>query len=51
MSVVIPVSAEWLTLREDADARLALRALALQAAEMVRAPLTSCTISAAAPGR
>ncbi|MGC5221713.1 SAM-dependent methyltransferase [Micromonospora sp. DT81.3] len=40
MSVVIPVSAEWLTLREDVDARSRSRALALRAAEMVRAPLT-----------
>jgi len=39
MSVVVPVSAEWLTLREDADARSRSRALAVQAAEMVGAPL------------
>lgn len=39
MSVVIPVSADWLTLREDADARSRSRALALEAAGMLRPPV------------
>ncbi|HEX5859995.1 MAG TPA: SAM-dependent methyltransferase [Microbacterium sp.] len=40
MSAVIPVSAEWLTLREPVDARSRSRALAMDAATLVRTPLT-----------
>ncbi|MFB8146431.1 SAM-dependent methyltransferase [Microbacterium sp. NPDC056003] len=40
MSVVIPVSADWLTLRERADAESRSRALATRAARMLRPPLT-----------
>lgn len=40
MSVVIPVSADWLTLREEADAAARSRPLARRAARLVRAPLT-----------
>lgn len=39
MSVVIPVSADWLTLREDADAGARSRALALRAGRMLRPPV------------
>ena len=39
MSVVIPVSADWLTLREAADADARSRALALKAGRMLRPPL------------
>ncbi len=39
MTVVIPVSVEWLTLREDADARSRSAALAAHAAAMLRAPV------------
>lgn len=39
MSVVIPVSADWLTLREDADAGSRSRALAVKAGRMLRPPL------------
>jgi hypothetical protein len=40
MTVVIPVSAEWLTLREDADARARSQSLAAEAARMVSSPVT-----------
>jgi hypothetical protein len=40
MSVVIPVSADWLTLREEADARSRSRALASQAGALLEAPVT-----------
>ena len=40
MSVVIPVSADWLTLRERADAESRSRALAMRAVRMLRPPLT-----------
>jgi hypothetical protein len=40
MSAVIPVSADWLTLRETADAGSRSRALAEQAAGMLRPPVT-----------
>jgi hypothetical protein len=40
VSVVIPVSVDWLTLREDADAAARSRALARRAARLVRAPVT-----------
>ena len=40
MSVVIPVSADWLTLREEADARSRSRPLAIRAARLLRAPVT-----------
>ncbi|WP_214467747.1 class I SAM-dependent methyltransferase [Microbacterium flavescens] len=40
MSVVIPVSADWLTLREGADAGSRSRALATRAARMLRPPVT-----------
>ncbi|NLP83360.1 SAM-dependent methyltransferase [Microbacterium sp. CFH 90308] len=39
MSVVIPVSADWLTLREDADAGSRSRALAVKAGRMLRPPV------------
>ena len=39
MSNVIPVSVEWLTLREDADARSRSQALAARAAQGMRPPL------------
>ena len=40
MSVVIPVSADWLTLREKADARSRSIPLANRAARLLRAPVT-----------
>lgn len=40
MSVVIPVSADWLTLREAADAAARSRRLAAHAARLVSAPVT-----------
>lgn len=40
MSVVIPVSADWLTLRERADAASRSRALATRTARMLRPPFT-----------
>jgi hypothetical protein len=40
MSVVIPVSADWLTLREGADAAARSRALAARAAGLISAPAT-----------
>lgn len=39
MTVVIPVSADWLTLREDADAASRSRRLAVEAGRMLRPPL------------
>jgi len=39
MSDVIPVSVEWLSLREDADARSRSRSLARKAVRMTRAPV------------
>jgi hypothetical protein len=40
VSVVIPVSADWLTLREEADAAARSRPLARSAARLVRGPVT-----------
>ncbi|MGN8552974.1 UNVERIFIED_CONTAM: SAM-dependent methyltransferase [Microbacterium sp. SLM126] len=40
MSVVIPVSADWLTLREEADAASRSRSLARRASHLVHAPVT-----------
>jgi len=40
MTIVIPVSVEWLTLREAVDGRARSTALAARAASMVRGPLT-----------
>lgn len=40
MSVVIPVSADWLTLREQADAAARSRSLARRASRLVHAPVT-----------
>jgi hypothetical protein len=39
MSMVIPVSADWLTLREDADAGSRSRALAVEAGRMLQPPV------------
>lgn len=39
MSTVIPVSADWLTLREDADGRSRSRGLAMRAGRMLRPPV------------
>ena len=39
MSAVIPISVDWLTLREHADARSRSRSLARDAAALLRAPL------------
>ncbi len=40
MSVIIPVSADWLTLREEADAAARSRSLARRAARLVHGPVT-----------
>lgn len=40
MSVVLPVSVDWLTLRAEADARSRSRPLAIEAATLLEAPLT-----------
>ena len=51
MSDVIPVSVEWLTLREDADARVALaRRSRGTAARMPRAPVVVHDLGSG-PGR
>lgn len=40
MTVVVPVSVDWLMLRGEADARSRSRPLAIEAARMLQAPLT-----------
>ena len=51
MSDVIPVSVEWLTLREDADARVALAGARRAGRADGARRRSSSTISAAGPGR
>lgn len=40
MTVVVPVSVDWLALREEADARSRSRPLAMEVARMLRPPVT-----------